>query len=374
LHYDSTVYGNNGTALGGVNQNALGMIDGADLFAPPEQYVQGTSFSLSDQYTVGMWFKANSLTNPQANWQCLFQMGASSTNRIMFYLEGDEFGSLGHRTSGYTESSDVNLAVDTWYYGVFKFNYSATPQIRMFVDGKEVTLVNNNGIGHTPSLSGNWRIGTDTHVGTDYTFNGTIDEVRISNPVRSDSWINSSYENQKDPTQFYSVGSEETVPAEDTIPPEISDVTITKSDPIDTDPSYGWENISCTVTDVGGVDKVKLNITYPDMHTENVSMTKSGDTYYNNTTFSNVGSYSYFIWANDTSNNVNTSSVDTFAIPPNWDINEDGHCDGWDLMAMQPHWQDTGSLGWIRSDVNNDGSVNGWDLMAMQPHWQESWP
>ena len=159
----------------------------------------------------------------------------------------------------------------------------------------------------------------------------------------------------------------------DITPPEISDVTVTMSDPVDTDPLFGWENISCTATDNVDVHSVWLNITYPDMHTENVSMTKNGDIYYHNATFSDVGSYSYFIWANDTSDNVNTSSVDTFVVPPNWDVNMDGDCDGWDLMAMQPHWQDTGSLGWIRSDVNNDGSVNGWDLMAMEPHWQESW-
>jgi len=108
--------------------------------------------------------------------------------------------------------------------------------------------------------------------------------------------------------------SEENAPSGETIPPEISGVSVLISDPLDT--VIGWENISCTVTDNVDVDDVRLNITYPDYHTENLSMIKSGDNYYYNTTLSDIGSYSYFIWANDTSDNANTSGVDAFVIPP----------------------------------------------------------
>ena len=44
---------------------------------------------------------------------------------------------------------------------------------------------------------------------TDY-FNGTIDEVRVSNVVRSEGWINTSYHNQNSPSTFYTVGSPQT--------------------------------------------------------------------------------------------------------------------------------------------------------------------
>jgi len=160
----------------------------------------------------------------------------------------------------------------------------------------------------------------------------------------------------------------------DTTLPEISDVSILMSSPVDTNPLYGWENIRCMVTDNVMVDSVWLNITYPDLHTENVSMTKIGDTYYYNTTLSDVGTYSFFIWANDTSNNVNTSSVDMFDVPPNWDITMDGVCNYMDITRISIEWLNTGSNGWIREDITNDGNVNYMDITQISLHWLESWP
>ncbi len=41
-------------------------------------------------------------------------------------------------------------------------------------------------------------------------YDGIIDEVRLSNTVRSSDWIATEYNNQKDPNNFYSVGAERT--------------------------------------------------------------------------------------------------------------------------------------------------------------------
>ena len=41
---------------------------------------------------------------------------------------------------------------------------------------------------------------------------GNIDEVRISNVVRSPEWILTSYNNQNDAMSFFSFGPEETGP------------------------------------------------------------------------------------------------------------------------------------------------------------------
>ena len=42
-----------------------------------------------------------------------------------------------------------------------------------------------------------------------YWFDGSIDEVRISDVARSGHWINTSYNNQNDPSTFYSLGEEQ---------------------------------------------------------------------------------------------------------------------------------------------------------------------
>jgi hypothetical protein len=198
------------------------------------------------------------------------------------------------------------------------------------------------------------------------------DEVRVSNPVRNASWINTSYLNQYDPDSFFDVGVEETGPSGDVNPPVISDVNAVLSDPVDT--VIGWVNMSCFVTDNVGVSSVFVNVTFPDGHSENLSMVVAdGDVFYYNSTFSDVGSYSFVVWAEDVSGNVNSSGVGGFVIAPNWDINGDGVCNGLDVTFISINWLNTGSPGWIGADINNDGAVNGLDVTFISIYWLEMW-
>ena len=159
----------------------------------------------------------------------------------------------------------------------------------------------------------------------------------------------------------------------DTKPPEITDITLTPSDPIDTEPGFGWENITCIVNDNIEVDDVKLNVTYPDDHTEEFLMNKTGDTYYYNVSLADVGNYSYYIWANDTNGNVGESSSEKFSLPPNWDINMDGMIRLVDFVLVAGHYGENGPPGWIREDVNNDGMIRVVDLVLIAGHYGESW-
>ena len=162
----------------------------------------------------------------------------------------------------------------------------------------------------------------------------------------------------------------------DIIPPEITDVMISKSDPVDTNLPYGWENITCMVTDNVDVDEVRLNTTYPDLHTESHLMTDGGGgQYYYNTTYVDVGTYSYYIWAKDTSDNSNMSSVDTFEILPNYDVKflVDRMIDISDLNAVCLIFGNLVTAGSIREDVNNDGWIDISDLNQVCLHFGESW-
>ncbi len=171
-----------------------------------------------------------------------------------------------------------------------------------------------------------------------------------------------------------SVSVDITIEDTDTIPPEITDITTTMSNPIDTNPAFGWENITCTVTDNAEVDEVRLNITYPDLHTTNVSMTDGGGHYYN-TSYSYVGGYSYYVWADDYSGNSQTSGTDTFEIPPNYDVKffVDRMIDISDLNAVCLIFGSPVTAGSIREDVNNDGWVDISDLNQVCLHFGESW-
>ncbi|HEC76585.1 MAG TPA: hypothetical protein ENI33_04930, partial [Thermoplasmatales archaeon] len=94
----------------------------------------------------------------------------------------------------------------------------------------------------------------------------------------------------------------------DTIPPEILNVSASPNSQM----AEERVNITCNVTDNVAVNVVKVNITYPDSSYHNFSM--NSGSYYYNATYSMIGTYHYFIWANDTSGNSNISSIYNFTI------------------------------------------------------------
>ena len=165
----------------------------------------------------------------------------------------------------------------------------------------------------------------------------------------------------------------------DILPPEITGIPVTTSDPKDTDAPYGWENFSCTVTDDTMVDTVQLNLTYPDLHTEHIPMNKDGDTYYYNTSLTAPGGentlgYNYHIYATDTFGRMNTSTTQLFKLPMNADVNEDGSVGFVDIMSVAGEWGQTNPKnGWIRADVNNDGEVGFVDIMCVAGMWGQEW-
>jgi len=162
----------------------------------------------------------------------------------------------------------------------------------------------------------------------------------------------------------------------DQTPPVISNVALTTSDPLDTEPGFGWENVSCIVTDNEDVDEVEIHITYPDLHTEQIPMIKNSDTYSYETTLTDAGDYTYHIWADDTAGNENESIPETFILPPNYEINLDYESrviDFWDIVRDIRYYGGEGPPGWIRADVDNNGIIDFWDLVKIVKHYGETW-
>lgn len=172
------------------------------------------------------------------------------------------------------------------------------------------------------------------------------------------------------------IGAFEFLMSDDNIPPQISNISVVTSNPFDTNPSYGWVNISCMVTDNIEVSQVNLRIHNPDGSWNNVTMTKksSGKYYYRTTTdFSSGGNYSHTIRAKDTSNNTVISPNLLLLIPPNWDMNNDGSCNILDLVLISNQFSLTGYSGWIREDVDNNGLINVLDMSLSSNHFGENW-
>jgi len=159
-------------------------------------------------------------------------------------------------------------------------------------------------------------------------------------------------------------------------PPSISGISITTSSPLDTNPSYGWVNITCTVEDNLAVSQVTLNITNPGGSFNNISMNVSGsENYYSNEsgTFSQYGNYTYLIWSIDDDNNSVSSSSYDFSLPPNYDINMDGSLTVLDLVGISNVYGQSGSNGWLRADVDNNGLIRVLDMVIVSNHYGEVW-
>ena len=123
------------------------------------------------------------------------------------------------------------------------------------------------------------------------------------------------------------------------------------------------------------VDKVKLNIIYSYSSISNLTMNHltGTNTYYYNTSFSQHGSYSYYVWAWDTSANGNTSDSNVFSLPPSWDIDSDGQCNVVDPILISNHYTKLGDPGWMREDVDNSGAIKVVDLVFISNHYGENW-
>jgi uncharacterized repeat protein (TIGR01451 family) len=99
---------------------------------------------------------------------------------------------------------------------------------------------------------------------------------------------------------------------EDLLPPQISGL----QDNPDPQIIGGTVNITCTVTDNVQVDSVHVIIRYPSYHIYNYTMAQvmATNNYYFSTSYPQIGTYYYYIWATDTSGNTATTNIHTFII------------------------------------------------------------
>lgn len=158
--------------------------------------------------------------------------------------------------------------------------------------------------------------------------------------------------------------------------PDITNIACEVSDPLDTDKSFGWINISAEISTDSEMDNVRINIICSNGTTINKTMEAIGaESYYFNTSsiFTNHGDYNYYIWANDINGNSSISTTKDFSMPPNWDVNKDRKCTILDLILISNHYNETGKNGWIREDIDNNGIVQVNDLNLVVLHYFETW-
>ncbi len=214
---DASGTGNNGINSG-TNNVTNAKIAGGRNFDPTGEYIQlPTSGWSANSGTVSVWGSSDAFTG---NHQYFFGHTSqpSFNNRIQIYTD-DSNGYLdvglgnSHALAG---GNIFDLNTGQWYYIVLTWNA-----------GNYAAYVNGNSV-----ASGTYapltEIGTLADIGNqgepamrNESFDGQLDEVRISNVSRSANWILTEYRNQNSPSTFYSVSAELTADVTCALPVEL---------------------------------------------------------------------------------------------------------------------------------------------------------
>ena len=209
---------------GGGTTDAAGQINGADDFAGDDDYVEISSFDPPHQGTVSLWVKRGSINvrhrilGGDDAYEILFTDANEISNQL--FAAGGGSGVL----YGSTITSTTN-----WYYLTFTYDHTSPHASEIFLDGiSDAKGFTADDYPEEP-VPFTLQIGNRTNT-VDY-FDGIIDEVRISDIVRSAEWIKTSYNNQSNQTVgpdyfIKAVGSE----TDSSLPVELSYFTATAGD------------------------------------------------------------------------------------------------------------------------------------------------
>lgn len=188
--YDSTSNNADGDTTGSMTFNDL--VDawiamGFGLDGINDGVNGSNSISLTN-FTFSAWFKQGSVST---GWRTIIALGENRqvvlNDSILTFYNG----------TGYNFGNTIPTG--GWHYIVFTYNGT---ELKAYIDGFQ----NGSQTISLGAVNDRFRIGFVNY--TSGYFNGTLDEVRISNISRSPTWIKSEYNNQINPESFLIVGNE----------------------------------------------------------------------------------------------------------------------------------------------------------------------
>lgn len=174
-------------------------------------------FSTVTNFTFEGWVY---LETVNTNWERIFDFGRNATFNMFLCpsIGGNGVKRFAITTggSGASEqqvSSGATTGTGAWHHFAVTINATTNTGV-LYYDGA-ANATNTGGITHDPSSLGsdNANYFGRSQYNDDEGLYGNFDEFRISNTTRSANWITTSYNNQNNPSAFYTVTAEVTAGA-----------------------------------------------------------------------------------------------------------------------------------------------------------------
>jgi hypothetical protein len=204
IAYDSTTQSNltaTGTWVSGLQ--VPGQVDGSLDFSSTSLVSTIVPTASTTDVSMSAWIKWSGVIG---SLQIIAHNGISGSNGYGLLIgNGCSIGSYIQVLTGgiscNVTGSSYTLPTGQWTHVAFTRNSSVG--FKLYVNGVLRSSVSSGSVNVPTGGAG---------VGSDYQrlsqFNGLIDEVKISNIVRSDGWIATEYNNQNSPLTFYSYGTQ----------------------------------------------------------------------------------------------------------------------------------------------------------------------
>lgn len=182
--------------------NSLGL-DGSNQYAA---VLNAPNTNFAGNITVSAWVYMDTRTRDQKiagnqnNSSGGYKFGIYTNNKVEFEIRN----SANNPSLNRDEPGGTILNTGQWYYLAGQSS-DVLDSIKTFVNGIPERPFKKTGILGT--ASNDLTIGKEPFL-SNYYFDGRIDELRISDKVRSNGWMRTEYYNQSSPSTFYSLDTE----------------------------------------------------------------------------------------------------------------------------------------------------------------------